>query len=70
MFRLLGADPARVRPAKSSILARPAPRPAYSVLGHAAWGRAGLAPIGGWEQALRRGLPGLAAVTAAAEPAP
>ena len=70
VFRLLGADPARVRPATSSALARPAPRPGYSVLGHAAWERAGLTPIGGWQQALQRGLPGLAAVAAAAEPAP
>jgi dTDP-4-dehydrorhamnose reductase len=50
-------------------MARPAPRPAYSVLGQAAWERAGLAPIGGWQQALERGLPQLAAATAAAEPA-
>jgi dTDP-4-dehydrorhamnose reductase len=70
VFRLLGADPARVLPATSSALARPAPRPAYSVLGHAAWERAGLTPIGGWQQALQRGLPGLAAAAAAAEPAP
>jgi dTDP-4-dehydrorhamnose reductase len=70
VFRLLGADPARVRPAGSAALARPAPRPAYSVLGHAAWERAGLTPVGDWRHALRRGLPGLAAVTAAAEPAP
>ena len=70
VFRLLGADPARVLPATSSALARPAPRPAYSVLGHAAWERAGLTPIGGWQQALQRGLPGLAAVATAAEPAP
>ena len=69
VFRLRGADPARVRPAKSISMARPAPRPAYSVLGHAAWERAGLAPIGGWQQALERGLPGLVAATAAAEPA-
>ena len=70
VFRLVGADPARVSPASSAALARPAPRPAYSVLGHASWERAGLSPIGGWQHALRRGLPGLAAVTAAAEPAP
>jgi dTDP-4-dehydrorhamnose reductase len=70
VFRLLGADPDRVRPAKSITMSRPAPRPAYSVLGHAAWERAGLAPIGGWRQALQRGLPGLAAVTAAAGPTP
>jgi dTDP-4-dehydrorhamnose reductase len=70
VFRLLGADPARVRPAASSALARPAPRPRYSVLGHAAWEQAGLAPIGGWQQALQRGLPGLAALATAAEPGP
>ena len=70
VFRLLGADPGRVLAARSGALGRPAPRPAYSVLGHAAWERAGLTPIGGWEQALRRGLPALAAVTAAAEPSP
>jgi dTDP-4-dehydrorhamnose reductase len=68
VFQLLGADPARVLAAKSITIARPAPRPAYSVLGHAAWGRAGLPPIGGWQQALQRGLPGLAAVSAAAGP--
>ena len=70
IFGLLGADPARVRPVTTAEFPRPAPRPAYSVLGHAAWGRAGLTPIGRWEQALQRGLPGLTAVSAAAEQAP
>ena len=69
----LPAAGARIRPgscpSKSSALARPAPRPAYSVLGHAAWERAGLTPIGDWRHALRRGLPGLAVVTTATEPA-
>jgi dTDP-4-dehydrorhamnose reductase len=65
VFRLAGADPALVSPTRTAALARPAPRPAYSVLGHAAWDRAGLAPIGNWQLALRRAFPELAAVTAA-----
>lgn len=59
VFRLLAADPARVRPTRTDALARPAPRPAYSVLGHEAWAKAGLAPIGGWAAALGRAFPSL-----------
>jgi dTDP-4-dehydrorhamnose reductase len=67
VFRLVGADPARISPISSAALARPAPRPGYSVLGHDAWMRAGLAPIGDWQSALREALPGLlAAATTAA----
>ncbi len=61
IFRLLGADPARVRPIPSCALARPAPRPAYSVLGHGAWTRSGIPPIGDWRPALERGFPDVAA---------
>ncbi len=60
VFRLLGEDPARVRPATSDAYPRPAHRPAYSVLGHAAWAPAGISPIGDWASALRRALPLLA----------
>jgi len=63
VFTLLGADPARVRPTTSSAYPRPAPRPRYSVLGHDAWGKAGLDPIGDWRLALRRALPDLQAAT-------
>ncbi len=59
IFRLAGADEARVQPVSSREYQRPAPRPAYSVLGHAAWARAGLAPIGGWQDSLRRAFPTL-----------
>lgn len=38
----------------------PAKRPAYSVLGHAAWHAAGVAPIGDWRDALRRAFPAIA----------
>jgi dTDP-4-dehydrorhamnose reductase len=64
VFRLAGVDPARVSAIRSAALGRPAPRPSYSVLGHAAWARAALAPIGDWQLALQRAFPGLLAVAA------
>jgi dTDP-4-dehydrorhamnose reductase len=45
-----GLDPDAVRPTSSDALSRPAPRPAYSVLGHAALLRRGVAPIGPWQE--------------------
>jgi dTDP-4-dehydrorhamnose reductase len=61
VYRRLGADPDRVRPVRSADYGAAAPRPAYSVLGHAAWAEAGLPPIGDWRDALQRALPHLAA---------
>ena len=48
-------------PTTSAAYRRPAPRPAYSVLGHAAWAAAGIAPIGHWRDALHRAFPALLA---------
>jgi dTDP-4-dehydrorhamnose reductase len=57
VYQRLGADPARVRPVRSADYGAAAARPAYSVLGHAAWAEAGIPPIGDWRDALHRALP-------------
>jgi len=46
-----------VSPSKSSETKRPAPRPAYSVLGHEALRRVGVAPIGDWRDRWRVAAP-------------
>ncbi len=51
IFAALGADPGRVRPISTAESSRPAPRPAYSVLGHDGWARAGLPPMRHWREA-------------------
>ena len=52
VFAEAGLDPERITPTDSASFPRPAPRPAYSVLGHATWKRAGLAPLRDWREAL------------------
>lgn len=52
IFRLAGADPARVLPTTSADFVRPAPRPAYSVLGHDRWSQQGLPEMRPWQEAL------------------
>lgn len=52
VFEEAGLDPARVLPTDSTTFVRPAPRPAYSVLGHGSWQRAGLPPMRPWSEAL------------------
>lgn len=52
IFEEAGLDPQRVQPTDSSSFARPAPRPAYSVLGHDAWSGVGLAPLRDWREGL------------------
>ena len=52
IFRNAGLDPDRVKPTDSSAFVRPAPRPAFSVLGHDAWRSAGIDPMRDWDAAL------------------
>ncbi len=61
VYALAGADPALVSPTSSAAYPRPAPRPAYSVLGHDAWAAAGISPIGNWRDALDRAFPAMCA---------
>ncbi|MFF4248397.1 dTDP-4-dehydrorhamnose reductase [Streptomyces sp. NPDC001822] len=61
IFRLLGADPERVRPTTSEAFVRPAPRPSFSVLGHDRWKAAGIDPVRDWRSALGEAFPGLLA---------
>ena len=48
------------RPLTTAEYPTPAKRPAYSVLGHAAWHAAGIVPIGDWKDALHRAFPAVA----------
>jgi dTDP-4-dehydrorhamnose reductase len=57
VFEELGADPGRVRPTTSDRYPRPAPRPAYSVLSHESWTRAGIPPLGDWRAMLHDAVP-------------
>jgi dTDP-4-dehydrorhamnose reductase len=52
IFREAGLAPERVTPISSAEFVRPAPRPAYSVLGHNAWLAAGLPAPRHWTEAL------------------
>jgi len=57
IFAELGLDPERVQPTTTDAFPRPAPRPAYSVLGHEAWRGAALDPLPSWRESLTKSVP-------------
>ena len=57
VFTLLGLDPGRVRPTTGDAFRRPAPRPAYGVLGHDRWAEAGMEPMRHWRDMLHKAWP-------------
>ena len=63
IYSLAGANPGLVAPMDSRELDRPAPRPAWSVLGHEAWADAGLQPLRPWREALVSAMPDFGVVT-------
>lgn len=56
-----GLDPAIVAPTTSDAYVRPAPRPAWSVLGHGALHAAGVVPIGDWAERWQAAAPSVLA---------
>jgi dTDP-4-dehydrorhamnose reductase len=61
VFEEAGLEPERVRPTTADKFVRPAPRPAYSVLGHGRWAGTGVSPLPGWRPMLTSAMPALKA---------
>ena len=59
IFKLAGAEVSRVVPVSSSEYPRPAKRPAYSVLSHAAWAKTSVKPRIDWRISLSEAMPAI-----------
>ncbi|MEU8586841.1 dTDP-4-dehydrorhamnose reductase [Streptomyces sp. NPDC048664] len=55
-YRLSGLDPRRIRPVTTDAFPRPAARPAFGVLGHGGWTRAGVPCQPSWQDQLAAAL--------------
>jgi dTDP-4-dehydrorhamnose reductase len=67
IFKLAGAEINRVVPVSSSEYARPAKRPAYSVLSHDAWANTSVKPMREWRIALEEAMPAIISAVKAEE---
>jgi dTDP-4-dehydrorhamnose reductase len=67
IFKLTGADVARVTPVSSSEYPRPAKRPSYSVLSHDAWASTSVKPMRDWRIALSDAMPSIISAVNAEE---
>ncbi|CAB4334886.1 MAG: dTDP-4-dehydrorhamnose reductase [Actinobacteria bacterium] len=67
IFKFAGAKVSRVVPVSSSEYPRPAKRPAYSVLSHAAWANTSVKPMRDWRIALAEAMPAIISAVKAEE---
>jgi dTDP-4-dehydrorhamnose reductase len=67
IFKLSGAEVGRVKPVSSSEYPRPAKRPSYSVLSHAAWASTSVKPMREWRVALAEAIPAIISAVKAEE---
>jgi dTDP-4-dehydrorhamnose reductase len=67
IFKLAGADVARLKPVLSSEYPRPAKRPSYSVLSHDVWVNSTVKPMRDWQIALAEIMPAIISAVKAEE---
>jgi dTDP-4-dehydrorhamnose reductase len=67
IFKLSGADVARITPISSSELAIPTKRPRYTVLSHDAWAKTTVKPLSDWRIALAEAMPSIISAVRAEE---